>query len=69
MHVQPVRLDQITIPPGHRPTKPEKVQAIADSIREIGLQHPIGVTGDFRLIHGRQYRHGGADCRGEGRDG
>lgn len=38
----------------HRRTPaPDKVKAVADSILEIGLQHPIGVTKDFQLIHGR----------------
>ena len=30
----------------------EKVKALADSIKEIGLQHPIGVTEDHKLLHG-----------------
>ncbi len=31
----------------------EKVKALAESIKDIGLQHPIGVKVDYGLIHGR----------------
>lgn len=35
-----------------RPVNPDKVKMLAESIREIGLHHPIGITEDGRLIHG-----------------
>jgi len=41
------------VAPNRRRPEPDKVKMVADSILEIGLQNPIGVTKDFRLIHGR----------------
>ncbi|MCX7428835.1 MAG: ParB N-terminal domain-containing protein [Planctomycetia bacterium] len=43
----------ITVSSNHRHVKPAVVKALVDSIREIGLQHPIGVTKSGTLIHGR----------------
>jgi len=46
-----VSIDDIQIG-DRRPADPEKVQRYSESIQEIGLLHPIGLTRDFRLIHG-----------------
>jgi len=43
----------IVVPTSHRRVSPSRVDALAQSILEIGLQHPVGVTEDKRLIHGR----------------
>ena len=48
-----VDLSTITVPSRHRETDRVKLHALAESIREIGLQHPIGLTRDLELIHGR----------------
>ena len=48
-----VPIAKVKVAPNRRTPAPDKVKALADSIREIGLQHPIGVTKGFRLIHGR----------------
>lgn len=48
-----VAIDKVKVGPTRRTPDPDKVKVVADSIREIGLQNPIGVTKDLRLIHGR----------------
>lgn len=48
-----VPLEKITVAPTRRQPTPDNVKAVADSIQEIGLQHPIGLTKSFHLIHGR----------------
>ncbi|HUT58380.1 MAG TPA: ParB N-terminal domain-containing protein, partial [Phycisphaerae bacterium] len=48
-----VDLSTITVPARHRETDPLKVRALAESISEIGLQHPIGLAQNLKLIHGR----------------
>ena len=35
-----------------RTADPERVQWLTESIRDIGLQHPVGLTKDLHLIHG-----------------
>lgn len=47
------QIADIDIPEHRRQTNPESVEALMESIREIGLQHPIGLTADRNLIHGR----------------
>jgi ParB-like chromosome segregation protein Spo0J len=50
-----VRLVDIVISPGRRNHSPKAVQALAQSIADIGLLHPIGVIpeGDeYRLVYG-----------------
>lgn len=39
----PLGLDEIIIPDGRRPAKPEAVKRLAESIDKIGLRHPITV--------------------------
>lgn len=46
-------LAHITISPNRRALISSKAQALAESIREVGLLCPIGVTAHHRLIHGR----------------
>ena len=48
-----VPIAKVKVGPNRRTPDPDKVKVVADSILEIGLQNPIGVTKDFRLIHGR----------------
>ncbi len=48
-----VPIAKIQVSPSRRKTTPDNVKAVADSIQEIGLQHPIGLTKSFQLIHGR----------------
>jgi ParB family chromosome partitioning protein len=47
-----VPIAKIVRSPARRKTVPARVKALADSILEIGLQHPIGLTLDYRLVHG-----------------
>ncbi len=54
---QDIGLDEIIIAGGRRAIDQEKVEALAESIRTIGLQHPIGVVArngsdKYRLLHG-----------------
>lgn len=48
-----VAIAKVKVAANRRMPEPDKVKMVADSILEIGLQNPIGVTKDFRLIHGR----------------
>lgn len=48
-----VPLAKIQVGPSRRKASPDNVKAVADSIQDIGLQHPIGLTKNFQLIHGR----------------
>ncbi len=48
-----IEIADIVICRPRREPDDQKVKTLADSIRTIGLQHPIGVTADNRLIHGR----------------
>lgn len=48
-----VELAKVQVGQNRRSAKPCRVKALADSILQIGLQHPIGITKDQRLIHGR----------------
>lgn len=48
-----VPIAKVKVAPNRRTPAPDKVKVVADSILEIGLQNPIGLTKDFRLIHGR----------------
>jgi ParB family chromosome partitioning protein len=50
---QQIAISEVVVPEHRRQTDPEKVQALAQSIGDIGLQHPIGVTCERKLIHGR----------------
>jgi len=47
-----VRLADIVVPNNRRPISSATVNALMSSILEIGLQNPIGLTTDYRLIHG-----------------
>ena len=53
MNFQEVPIADITVSNSRRKTTPERVQAMAESIQEIGLQNPVGLTESKRLIHGR----------------
>lgn len=48
-----VSIASIEVPSSHRATNSGKVKVLAESIREIGLMQPIGLTEDKRLIFGR----------------
>lgn len=47
-----VPVAKIIVPDGRRPVDDAKVAALTESIDEIGLLHPVGLTVDFRLFHG-----------------
>jgi ParB family transcriptional regulator, chromosome partitioning protein len=47
-----VPISEITIPEGRRKVTPASVDALADSIREGGLLHPISLTSDYVLVAG-----------------
>lgn len=53
MQLTEIPIEEITIGEKRRKTTPSKVKALAESITETGLQHPIGVNESNRLIHGR----------------
>jgi ParB family chromosome partitioning protein len=53
MRIEDVELVKITVSPKRRPISKATVNAIAGSILNVGLQNPIGLTEDYRLIHGR----------------
>jgi ParB family transcriptional regulator, chromosome partitioning protein len=44
MKVSSPLIDEITVPDGRRDLDPERVKGLAESMREIGLLHPIVVT-------------------------
>ena len=44
-----VPIAKIQVSSSRRKTTPDNVKAVADSIQEIGLQHPIGLTKSFQL--------------------
>lgn len=44
---------KVVVPQTHRTTNASKVKALTESILAVGLQHPIGITPEYRLIHGR----------------
>ena len=48
-----VAISRITIPPEHRELDEQQVDALVESIRQMGLLQPVGVTPDHRLIYGR----------------
>ena len=48
--IRNIPLDQIIVPRGRR--KPDNVEGLAESIREIGLLNPITVTKSLRLVAG-----------------
>ncbi len=50
---QEVSIDEITVSEKRRPAQKAAVKTLAKSIQAIGLQHPIGLTKEFCLIHGR----------------
>jgi ParB family chromosome partitioning protein len=47
-----VRLAEIVVPARKRQLDEQKVQELAESIRDIGLLQPIGITEDKRLVFG-----------------
>jgi len=47
-----IRIDSIVINANRRVTDPVKVQAVADSIKEVGLLSPIVVSQDNTLVAG-----------------
>lgn len=47
-----IPIDKILVPDSRRGIVADKVAELAESIREIGLLHPITVTRDFHLIAG-----------------
>jgi ParB family chromosome partitioning protein len=51
--IQHLPLEQIRVGPRHRHDMGD-LQALADSISEIGLLQPIGVTADFALVFGER---------------
>ena len=50
---QEVPTTKIKVSPNRRAPSASRVRQLADSILESGLLHPIGLTEDYRLIHGR----------------
>lgn len=58
MDVRDVELSKIVVPHNRRAAQPAAVKRIADSLLEIGLLEPIGLTEDFRLIYGRHRLEG-----------
>jgi len=53
MKVQDISIDKIEIPDNRLGYNRKRVNALVDSISLIGLQHPIGITKSYNLIHGR----------------
>ncbi len=56
MNIIDVELARIVVGTKRRKTSKANVRRLADSILQIGLQHPIGLTPsgtDFTLVHGR----------------
>lgn len=53
MRITDVDLIKITVAHNRRPVSKAAVKSLAESILAIGLQNPIGITEDYRLIHGR----------------
>ncbi len=47
-----IRVSSVYVPTGRRAVRPERVQSLAESIRDIGLLTPITVRADGRLIAG-----------------
>ena len=47
-----IHVAQVYVRPGRRAVRPDRVQSLADSIRDIGLQNPIVIRADGRLISG-----------------
>lgn len=47
-----IPIDSITVPDTRRGIDAEKVAELAESVRRVGLLHPITVTRDYRLIAG-----------------
>src|SRR5512147_1285255 len=47
-------LDRISVGPGRHRRDMGDLQALADSMSEIGLLQPIGVTADFALVFGER---------------
>lgn len=47
-----IHVSSVYVRPGRRAVRPDRVQSLADSIRDIGLQNPIVVRADGRLISG-----------------
>lgn len=47
-----IDINDIKINPGRREAAPEAVQRLSESIAEVGMMHPITVTGDHTLIAG-----------------
>ena len=46
------KLAEIVVGTGRRPVEPAKVAELAESIRQIGLLHPISITKENRLVAG-----------------
>lgn len=53
MKITDVELGVISVPGYHRTTSAARVEELADSILELGLLQPIGLTRDHALIYGR----------------
>ena len=56
MKVTEIPVAKIRLASSRRAAAKDKVESLAESIREIGLQHPVGVVSDklgYLLIHGR----------------
>ena len=47
-----IKIEQIHMNEGRRVPRPEDVQALADSIHEIGLMNPVTVTANHTLVAG-----------------
>ena len=47
-----VHITEVVVPDGRRELRPAKVKAIAASIAEVGLLHPITIRPDRTLIAG-----------------
>lgn len=47
-----VPLDEIIVPEGRRQVNEAKVAVLAESITEIGLLQPVGLTSDYHLVYG-----------------
>jgi ParB family chromosome partitioning protein len=53
MHTTNIKLGTISVSPRHRATSTARVKQLADSILEVGLLQPIGVTREHELVYGR----------------
>ena len=56
-HLYPVRYEEvevakIIVPEGHRSPDGAQVTALAESIAEVGLLEPVGLTANYHLIYG-----------------